>query len=207
MKTRLGVLLITISIFLIALPTAAAEPLFQEEWQKLGEEASREAEEGNVIAMFKKGVSLAMIGKFEAAVEWFDRVSEHPHRKSEGEAYQKEIEESLKKSPEEHILLGQKAFLHFTHKEYQEALTILDKMEEQDPANIWLDNYRALILVEQDKYSSAREILRCSLEKEENRYTRAFMGYAYWQEGQYARASKHFLRTGTLIFSINKLLP
>lgn len=207
MKTRLGFLFIIFLLLFIALPAACAQPLFQKDWQKLGEEVSREAENGDVIAMFKKGVSLAMIGKFEAAVEWFDRVSEHPDRRSEGEAYQKEIEESLKKSPEDHILLGQKAFLHFTHKEYQEALAILDKMEEQDPANIWLDNYRALILVEQEKYSSAREILRCSLEKEENRYTRAFMGYAYWQEGQYARASKHFLRTGTLIFSINKLLP
>ncbi len=207
MKTRLGACLIIFIIVFIGLPTAGAGQLFQGEWQKLGEEASQEAEKGDVIAMFKKGVSLAMIGEFEAAVDWFDRVSEHPDRKSEGEAYQKELEERLSKAPEDHILMGQKAFLHFTHKEYQEALKILDRMEKQDPENIWLDNYRALILVEQEKFSLAREILRGSLEKDENRYTRAFMGYAYWQEGQYARAATHFLRTGTLIFSINKLLP
>ncbi len=207
MLTRLGVFLLLFSVFLVWLPAAGAESVFKEEWEKLAIETASEADNGNVIAMFKKGVALAMVGDFKEAAEWFDLVSEHPHRREEGEDYRQEIEKKLVEDPENHVFLGKKAFLHFTEKDYNEAMEILEKMEKQDPENIWLDNYRALILVEEEKYEEAREILYYSLEKNENRYTRAFMGYAYWQEGQYGKATTHFLRTGTLLFSINEFLP
>jgi len=206
MKTRWGAFLVILIVFLFCLPTARAESIFEKDWQELEEGVAQKASAGEVIAMFQKGVALALTGEFEDAVEWFDRVSEHPDRREEGYIYRKELRSDLEKTPEDHILLGKKAFLLFTDRDYDEALEILDKMEKQDPGNVWLDNYRALILVEQEEYSSAREILRSSLEKDENRYTRAFMGYAYWQEGKYGKAASHFLRTGTLIFSINKLL-
>ena len=172
----------------------------------MAEKAETGAKEGDVIEKFKLGVACAHLGSFEEALEWFERVSEHPRRREKSSTYETELELRLSLNPDDHLLLGQKAFLYYTDGDYAEALEIIERMEKQDPENYWIKNYRALLKVEMEEFEKARDLFREVLDKEENRYTRAFMGYAYWQEGKYGRAATHFIRTGTLLFTIEDIL-
>ena len=194
-------------LLVLSYPAAGAvESEYYEKWQELAREAEPGAEEGDVVDKFRLGIVRALTGEFEEAVKWFERVEESPQNGEKEEEFARELEMGLEENPRDHLLLGQQAFLYFTAGDYEKALRNLEILIEQDPDNFWFKNYQGLIKVDLGEHEKSREIMRSSLEQEENRYTRAFLGYAYWDEGKYGRATGQFMRTGTLIFEIESLI-
>lgn len=202
------VVILCISILLLTGVTSGESASFDDQWMALAEESHEKLaqDEEDLRAMFSLAVAYANLGQIQMAQKWFETVSQKPGRREETQFILEEIQEALEDTPQDVLLTGKYAFILFSQREYGEALPYMERLKELGPSSIWPRNYLALTLIYLNRHEEAHEVLDSSLEMEENRYTRAIKGYAYWEEGYSFKATRQFLRTGTLLFEIRDIL-
>ncbi len=209
MFCRSSILIFSLGILILFfLSGVATATPYENRWEKIIEENLEKVQKDpeNPVYEFHLGVAYACTGEVEKTVDWFENFSENPRRREVSPKILADIEEKLREAPEDPVFLTQYSFaLHVNYK-YEESIDVFWQVLEYDEKNIWVYNYLAVAYLELEETEKAREVLDISLSIEENRYTRALLGYSYWMEGRYGRAMRHFVRTGTLMFRVMDLL-
>lgn len=191
---------------LFLLETTEAQTAFPDQWHDvLWTNKERLQEEPHcLLSHFNCAIAYTQLDEFDEAIFHFQEMGEN----YEIEKIRRGVQDlELELKPGMNLVSWVKsAFYYLMLQNYDQSIQAFQMAINLDPDNFWLYNFKGLAQMADIDSERAKDSLRTSLSIKNNQYTHAFLGFIFWSEGRYVRASWHFARTGTLYFSIRDVL-